>query len=265
MADDETTTTTADETVAPTTEQVESQTPAPETPEEVKPHQLQPGGPRFEEVYGKWKASDREAQMLREENERLRRQAEPVKPAAPATQFYSQDTLQAYVDAGKITPAQMAGQLALQAKEQGKQEMFQELDRRDKTRAAVTEINAYLDQFPDLNNPTSDQFRRVTRAAWEIADETGLDVKDPRVQKRALRETFGPLARAQSVERSREFDRRNADTYTETGGGGGTRTPSKDPLKDVEPERIEHWKRLGYTHKEMVDEAKFIRRPLRRR
>ena len=255
-----------------TTEPVEQTTvadPATETQETAHPtetpHPLQPGGVRFEEVYGKWKAEERAAQMLREENDRLRTQPQAPQTQSQTPQFYTQDQLQKFVDEGKISLAQMSGQLALQAKELAKQEMRAELAQTSRVTSAQAEINEYISKLPKLNDTASPEFQKVTRVAWEIAGELGLDVKDARVQKRALREAFGPLDRITSAERTREYDRRHADTHTETGGGGGTRQTQADPLKNVEPARIEFWKSRGYTREQMIEEARFIRRPLRTR
>ena len=251
------------ETETVPTEQAAETTPVPETQETVPAkHPLEQGGVRFNEVYGQMKAHEREASLLREENERLRKSA--PSPAA-ATSVYTQDQLQAYVDAGKITPAQMAGQLALQAKEQGKQELRQEFQQDQRRNSALTEVNQYIDKVPALTNTASPELARVTRAAWEIAAELDLDVKDPRVQRRALREAFGPLDRITTVAKAREFDRNNADTHAETGGGGGA-TPVKadDPLKQVSKEWLDYW-RDRVSAKDLLDMAKIEASKVRRR
>lgn len=249
--DDETTT----ETETTQTETVEVET-APVVETERKPHPLEPGGPRFEEVYRKLKDSER-----REDD--LRRQLSETKPApkpeAAQPQYYTQDQLQALLDAGRITPAQMAGQLALQSKELAKQEIKQELRQDTARSSALSEVNDFMAKVPALNDQSSDEFRRVARAAYEIADETGLDVRDPRVQRRALREALGPVDKLTKVSAAREFSREHADTFAERGGGGGSQTRKADPLKDIPQTQKDHWTARGKTKEEQVELAKFWR------
>ena len=256
---EETETTETTETPAATAETqqtAETATPA----ETTKPHPLEPGGERWNEIYRERSEYKRRADALQSELDEARKHQPPAQP-----QTYSQDQLQQWVDQGKITPAQMAGQLALQAKDMAKSEIRQEL-RQDQIRSvANAAVNTYLAKLPALHDRTSPEFARVAASAQDIADELGLPVTDLRVQHRALRETFGPPDKLARVERDRDFDRRHADTHTETGGGGGRRPDTKDPLKDVEPARLQHWERLGYTREQMVKEAAFIRRPLRSR
>ena len=266
MADDNTT-----EIVEQTTEQVvQAQETAQETPgsqtEDTLDRIIAQRLGRYAE---RTKRAEEDALLLRERVARLEGEAaskaQTTQQQTPQTQFYTQDQLQKFVDEGKISLAQMSGQLALQAKELAKQEMRAELAQTSRVTSAQAEINEYISKLPKLNDTASPEFQKVTRVAWEIAGELGLDVKDARVQKRALREAFGPLDRITSAERTREYDRRHADTHTETGGGGGTRQTQADPLKTVEPARIEFWKSRGYTREQMIEEARFIRRPLRTR
>lgn len=210
--------------------------------------------------------AEAEAAELRERLARLEGRVEAAKPAAPAAQkVWTETELQALVDQSRITPAQMAAQIAMQVAASTKREVLTEIDQRQRTQTALHEVNDYRTKIPALANTASPEFQRVASAAWDIAEETGMDVRDPRVQRRALRETFGTLDRIAAAATTREFSRAHAETHTETGGGGGHRAATPDPLKDVEPERIEYWKAHGYTRERMIEEAKYIRRPLRRR
>lgn len=187
--------------------------------------------------------AETEARDLRERLANVEGQLRGREQAQPQQQVYTQDQLQTLLDAGRITPAQMAGQLALQAKEQSKLEMRQEFRQEARRDDAHKEVRDYLAKIPALGTDTSPEFQKVRNAAFEIAEEMGVDVRDPRVQRRALRETFGTLDRISNVSAAREFSRANADTHTETGGGGGRDTQPKkdDPLKQVSKDFLTYW------------------------
>ena len=173
-------------------------------------------------------------------------------------QFYTADQLQAAVDSGRITPAKMAEQLAWQAKETAKREIKTEWQTDQRRSSAVSEVNQYLDKIPALGTPGSPEHARVRRAAVEIADDMGLDLSDPRVQRLACRQALGTLDRIAKTSDLREFDRKHADTHVETQGGGGTRQPSSDPLKHVPKALMDHWKKLNYSPERMKGELPYI-------
>lgn len=263
MADDDLTTTTTIET--PAIETPGAPPPAVEPPESVptpeaekKPHPLEPGGPRFDEVYGRMKRAESDVVEMRERLARLEGQREGAKPAAPAPQFYSAVQLQAMVDAGQIQRVQMDEQLTWQAKELAKREMRQEWTVEQRQMTAQKTVETYLEKLPALHDQTSEEFRRVARAAREIAEEFGADVRDARVQRLALQRSFGDLDRLTRVEKNRDYQRDRADLHVEQGGGGGGREPSKDPLKDVPPAQMAYWTKLGYSRDQMLKEAPYV-------
>lgn len=253
------------ETTETTTDVVETTETAPpaetQTAEAVERHPLEPGGVRFNEVYARMKESERRETELRERLARLEGQVQTQPPAhtTQQPQFYTADQLQALVDQGRISPAKMAEQLAWQAKELAKRELRTEWVSDQRKTTALQEVNQYLDKIPALANQSSAEFAKVRRAAFEIADETGMDVGDPRVQKRALRETFGTLDRIAQTAKLQDYSRQHADTHVETAGGGGAnRTQQTDPLKNVPPELLAHWKRLNYTPERMKAELPYV-------
>lgn len=236
--------------------------PAP-TPEaaavEPSPHPLAPGGVRFEEVYREAKQAKSENQELRERLARLEGAA-AVKPAAETPKFYTPQQLQAMVDRAEITPAVMADQIAWQRSVQSEQTILQKVERTQRMTSALAEVEAYLVKVPTLTDRSSSDFSRVAQAARDIAADTGREVSDPVVQRLALRATYGPLDRLAAGSQVREDARRQADTFAEPGGGGGQTPRTPDPLKDVPREYLEHWKSLGYTQAQMIEEAKYVRR-----
>ncbi len=123
------------------------------------------------------------------------------------------------------------------------------------------EVNQYIQKLPALTNTSSPEFQKVAGAAQEIAEEMNLNIQDPRVQRRALRETFGSLEKIAQVSDVRSFDRANADTHSASGGGGGAQLKkSKDPLAGVPKQQIDYWKSKGYSQEAMEKEAPYVKR-----
>ena len=229
------------------------------TPESiVKPHPLEPGGERFNEVYGRMKAAEERERATSERMARLEAQVETTKPKE-TPRFYAPQQLQAMVDAGQITPAVMSDQIAWQRAQEMKTALLAESQSQASRIEAQREVNAYLAKKPEaLTDP------RVLAAGRELIAETGWVSDDPRLAKRALREVYGSLERLTSTTQVQEFSRQHADTHVESGtGAGGTSHPAtvNDPLAKVDKRYIEEWTRRGYTRKQMEAEAKFIKRP----
>jgi len=241
----------------------EIETPEVETPEvpevptpEERKHPLEPGGVRFEDVVREKNELKAEAAALRAQL--ARQQEAPKEPPAPKPQFYTAEQLQQAVDAGRISPAQMADQLAWQRAEQARLQTVNDLDLRQKRASATTEVNQYLDRIPALADPSSKEFLKASRIASEIAEEMGWDVRDPRVQRQALRQAFGTLDRLADATKTREYAREHADTTVETRGGGGRVPPKADPFKDVPQPLKDHWDRLGYSVEQRKAELPYV-------
>lgn len=246
----------ADETET-TTETEEKVPESPEAPEE-RTHPLEPGGVRFEEVVREKNELKAEANLLRSRLASLESQPkEQPKPVQTPT-IYTTEQLQAAVDAGRITPAQLADQLAWQRAQEVRQQVVAETALNQKRASAVAEVTQYLDRIPALNDPMSKDFLRASRVATEIAEDMGWDVRDPRVQRQALRQTFGPLERMADATRTRDYARDHADTAIETRGGGRPAPSAKDPFKDVPALLMAEWKRLGYSVDQMKEELKYV-------
>ncbi len=228
---------------------------------DLTPHPLEPGGKRFAEVYGEMKDARREAGDLRERLSRLEGQMSVAKPPTPAPQHYTEAQLQAAVDTGKITPAQMASQISWQHN----QNMAAEIERRSELKArnqsALNEINEYVNKVPALMQTSSPEFAKVSQAAREIAAEMGKEVTDPIVQRRACREALGSLEQVTRFRKVADTARGNSNMDGENRGSNGqTNNAGKpDPLKDIPQMYKDHWKRLGYTQEQMVKEAAFIK------
>ncbi len=237
--------------------------PQPEAPE-AEPHPLEPGGKRFKEVIAQKNAAEQQVVEMRERVARLEGAEQARRPTPqnpPQQQVFTPAQLQALVDQGQITPALMADQLAYQRQKEGEERMMQRLKFERIATTAMSEVQQYIQKMPALSNTSSAEFQKVAAAAQEIAEELQLNIQDPRVQRRALRETFGTLDRLAQAGQAREFDRAHADTHSASGGGGGAQPKKdKDPLAGVSKQQIDHWKRLNYSQKQMEAEAPFVKR-----
>lgn len=240
--------------------------------EPTKTHPLEPGGERFSEIYANWKTAERELELKDREIAALKQSpggaAASQQAQQPKQQFWTDEQLQAAVDAGQITPAKMAAQLAWQAKEQGKIEIRQEQDVARKFATAADEVKAFMAKVPTLGDERSTDFSRVKRVAFDIADEMGLTIQDPRVQRRALREVFGTLDKVDTaqgaVDRSRRSDGIPVDGGA-SGAGGFVAGGGNPALKDVPAMYLKQWEKLNYTPEQMAEEAKWINVGIARR
>lgn len=249
----------------PVVDGADAQAPPPESPpaapvsDAAPAHPLEPGGERFEQVYARGKTYERLAE------ERLTRimelEARDAAKAAPAAPVYTPDQLQTAVDQGRITSAQMTAQLVLQAKEDTKRELRVETQRETLRLTAAREVDQYIDKRPSLLDTASEDFRRVARVAREIATEMGTEITDPRVQRRALRETLGTLDTLARTQHTQSYDRSNSDRHAETGRGGGAAVPDKTPslLKNVPSGWVEYWRPRVANEKELENLAKHYR------
>ena len=232
------------------------------TPE---PHPLEPGGPRFAEVYGQMKDYRRETEMLRAEKAAwLQQQQQQRAQQSQSPVVYSPQQLQAAVDQGQITPMAAADILARQNAQYAATQttiaaiQAQQLDA--KLRSAGQEVTAYLDKAPALRDQSSADFGRVRDEAYRVSDDMGLPVTDLRVQRVALRAVYGPLERMAANTQAREQSRSSSLPHVESTMGSTPAVELKggDPLKNVDPAYIQHWTRKGYTRAQMLEEAKYL-------
>lgn len=253
----------SDENKEEVVEQPESQVeekveePATEEPEK-KPHPLEPGGPRFADVYARMREAERRAQEMEAQLAAERAKATPQQQQ-PQGQFYTPQQLQAAKDLGQITEAQMMDQLAWQRAELKAREVEKRQADRFVADTALSEVDAYIAKIPALADANSPELRKVGVAAREIALEMGKPVTDPLVQRRALREVYGSLEKVNSVRKVQAEARANAESHLESTPGAGVVSQRKDPFKEVPPAIKEHWKRLNYTEEQMKAELPYIR------
>lgn len=231
------------------------------TPEPTAAHPLAPGGERFEEVIRQKNEARADAEYWRKQAEAYQtqaRQREQQQPVQQTRRTYSVQELEAAQAAGTISSGQMIDIIAWQRAQEARKETARELLLRGKQDEATREVREYLALIPATGNPQSPEFSKVAVTAHEIADEMGLDVTDPRVQRRAFREAFGSKEKVVATAKSKEFSRTNADTHVETGGGERPVTAQTNPLANAPKPLLEHWKKLGYSEDRMKAELKYV-------
>ena len=241
-----------------------AQTPPPESPpaapvtDAARPHPLEPGGERYEQVWARMRQAERDAEEARQRADTAERKV--AQPAPPAITFYTPDQLQTAVDQGRITATQASAQLALQAKEQAKTELRGELQYETRRTEAAREVDQFIARKPALMDTASDEFRRVAALARDVAADTGLALTDPRVQRQALRQAYGSVDRLQTTARTEAHARTHADVHAETGRGGGAPAPAApDALKHVPQWWVDYWRPRVANEKELAERAKFYR------
>lgn len=194
-----------------------------------------PSGEPSEPVQPAIPSVDAQLQEMREaiarlegENKALRDQAvrPPAQPEPTPYRPVTPDAIEQAWQEGKITDAERIGAHAeLRAKQLLEDERTK--DRQTAIlQASQTKISTYLKTYPRLQEPTSEEFVKVSAKLNEMEDE-GWNRQDPRVQARALELALGTLKETLTMP-TREYDRLRRPV----GGGGGQPTvtePTKKP------------------------------------
>ena len=148
--------------------------------------------------------------------EELKREVAGLKPQV---KVYSEQELQAYVDGGQITEAQMHSALRTQdnnaLRSTLKSEITSELRTETKDQQNSAAIAAYTAKVPDVEVDGTDASNRVTKAYNFLVDECDVP-KGKGAMVAALRQVYGP------VETLQLKGSPVVETFHETGGGGGS-------------------------------------------
>lgn len=251
---------------------VEPQVEAPAEPqvETPEPHPLEEGGVRFNEVYARMKAAEEREREKDQRIARLEGQFQAIqRPPQPQQQFTVEqvaDFLQQKVDRGEMTPMRAAAELSgFRAQQISQQNLLQAEQIRSMAAVqneALAEVNRYIEKVPALNDPSSAEFRKAQDAANRVSRRLGLPVTDFRVQQTALESVYGSVDKIAQQGQQRQQARDASLPHVET-GGGRTVAPQQNGkqetgLEGVSPKYIEYWKKRGYSHEQMVQEAKYV-------
>ena len=195
--------------------------------------------------------ADRLASKLDELREVIRASRQDPAPA-PAPQrepeTWSPEQLQALVDEGKITSAQMINQLRLQDRREIQQELSQRIDKEKATAAAEAQLNAriapYVQAMPELARADSDRFKQFDTRRKALIAEGYAD--DLRTQLTALRLEFGDPSSAKIEETTTQRTARSAETTTPPSRRtqDGKPRSGKDPLSGFDDREREHYEKM---------------------
>lgn len=269
-----------DEIVAPELEeeiQASLEPDAVHPPTDQRPHPLQPGGVRFEQIYAKGKQAEREVQALKERLAATDAKLELLLSgkAQPGTSNdepeYSWDQLETFISQGRITraDAQAHREQVIERRIAKKAEdaAIQRTQTASRQETLATHIGAYVKAVPAiLQEDSADRQRLDEEFDWLASvqgiDSTKMNDTDRKaLQLTALRNVYGPVD---------SVGKREASVKTELPRGlpGGI-APASNKNKDqalldgLSKEQKVHYKKMMDTGrypggwKEVVEELKF--------
>jgi hypothetical protein len=167
----------------------------------------------------------------------------PVAPAsepkekAPLTRA----ELRVFVDEGKITQDEMDAELERQIELRVEQRVASKQDVKSRAEQINSEIEQYLERVNDLDDPTSDNHKRV-RAEFAALRKRGFP-NDATTELVSLRAVLGDLGKIEIPETGNKD--REVDQTTHSGSGGEeseTETTGPGPLKGLKPEFVSYYK-----------------------
>lgn len=169
---------------------------------------------RFHEAIGKLKDELRE-----ERDARIRLEERQKAVAEKPKERFTAEQLQAFVDEGKISNAQMVGYLVEQAKSEATDEaekrITEKFSEREKTVTIQSEMDRYKELMPetmqdgsDVRKQLQDEYRYLTR---ELGIKPGLGA-----ELAAARAVLGPLSTLEKKVKNVTSEAR--ETHAETGG-----------------------------------------------
>jgi hypothetical protein len=161
----------------------------------------------------------------------------PQAEKAPPTR----QEMQAAVDAGTIEQGQMDAELERQMETRVEQKVADKQGAKDRGAKIGAQIDEYMARVPDLDDPTSDNHKRV-RAEFTALRKLDY-ANDATTELAAIRAVLGDLGKVKIPEEGPEA--REVDPTTHAGGGGGSGDAEKatgpGPLKGLEPHFVEYY------------------------
>ena len=251
--------------------------------DEVKPHPLEPGGIRFNQIYARAKSAEEELEIEREkriraETERdLAKSSPPSAPATTATKEYTDDELIAMLASGQATQAQVDSYKEDRLEQRVTKKLEARLDgrQRDESRSVKLSVdfNEYMKAIPNIGVQGTEERKAVdAEFDWLVethgANPTRLTPLDRQsLALNAVRNVFGPLGslRQRTTPPVGEIHR---------GSIGGVQpltkpNPDQTLLDALKPEEVAHYEKMmragRYTNgwADVVEELKFTPPPLK--
>ena len=164
------------------------------------------------------KTLETQLQAERLEKARLEERLNQPPPAEPAPKPRATEAqLQAAVDEGTISQAQMNSELARQMREditnEVKTSLTQEFEAKEQLKTVKAQFDGYVENRPDVKVEGTEDRRRVQEEIQALM-ELG-HAYDMRTEVAAMRTVFG------SLDRVKETTRKRREVHQEAGGAGG--------------------------------------------
>ena len=177
----------------------------------------------------------------------------PAEPKAP-DKVYNLAELQAAVDGGQLTQAEMTAYLVKQEAKRIREESNREAQAQKPIELAKSEINEYFQFVPDLADKSSETFKK---AAQEYAQLLERGLPDNKVTEAlAVKIAVGSLDRLRKRQEVANNTRNGAQFHAET-GAGGTQTPKAPDISKAPVYLVESWDRKGTTPDQRNIEFKY--------
>lgn len=224
-------------------------------PEPTKPHALEPGGERFQQVWARAKAA--ESRMQEEREGRIRAEAEAqvlreTRAAQPAKQddkVLSWPELKQMVADNKISESDALEYrekaVRTQAVREAETNITNKFSQQSRDQRIDAEIGKYKDAIPDVNVQGTDERKKFDTEFRYQVEFAGMDPKSLTTQLAALRAVYGPPERAVQYAKTKGKGTPGAESYAETSGGGRGPAPAGKIWHDKLPAHEKaHYERM---------------------
>lgn len=177
-----------------------------------------------------------QAQVQAEREQRIRAEAllqaqKDQQSQTQKTRQYSRAQLQQAVDSGRLTEGQMEQILEKQRQVSLKDQIRTQAEaivaQREQQSKLQSKMDRYIERYPGLRQPGSEEFNRASRELQRIVEEYGYDPKDGRTELLAVERAFGP------AEKVKERTRRETPKETGAPGGGTERAQNSNLVHGV--------------------------------
>lgn len=224
-------------------------------PEPAKPHALEPGGERFQQVWARAKAAEarmqeeRDARIAAETEARILRESRDKSDQPKAEKELSWTELKALVTDGKLSESEALEYrekvVAEKAAKAAEQRITSKLTSQSTAARIDAEIERYKDAIPDVNVLGTDERKKFDTAFRFQVEFAGMDPKSHTTQLTALREVYGPPERAVQYAKTKGKGTSGAESYADTSNGGRGPAPATKAWHDKLPAHEKaHYERM---------------------
>ena len=199
--------------------------------------------------------AEREARIAAEARAKA---LEEQRTQAPEPKRYTPQQVQAAIDANQISTAEGAAYLAdLKVRDFAAEQKREQAERETALRpirAAVGEIQTYVQAAPYLADDTDERTQKVAQQRQVLIQQFGL-ADNYVTTALAIRQTLGPPENLQRRREVSELTRRGTTTHAAP-PAGGTNQVAGSAVSKVPASMVQDWKDMGATSEEIEKYAK---------